>query len=385
MTRYSVKRGRRIKKYKKSRKGCRGRGRRSIRRCKSRKSKIFMKTKRNNVSNRRNMVGGVCRGYNFNITVVEVQEYVKINYDVPIFGSLTLVLIGFGIVLVTNADKGRLLKKYNRPEQVAIFKSTVNDKDNIYIARGKYPIDTSTNYIENTLGVLKVDLSTDGCIETFTGQLPENNEIAGKLEALDCRAMPDYLKYKVHDDWGRVDYRICVYTPGIFTPTYKFANEQKITADLPTDISSLFKQLAESENKTKFVIPLRQVKYPVDPIAASAAAAAANAANDDAAHFMREFMQRAPAAADAADAAAAAANAAAAAADKASDFMKKFMQRADADANAAAAAAADELKAAAAAADKLKAAADKASDFMKEFMKHNDDYAAAAAAAAAEA
>ena len=58
MTRYSVKRGRRIKKYKKSRKGCRGRGRRSVRNGKTRKSKIFMKTKRNNVSNRRNMSGG---------------------------------------------------------------------------------------------------------------------------------------------------------------------------------------------------------------------------------------------------------------------------------------------------------------------------------------
>ena len=186
MTRYSVKRGRRIKKYKKSRKlyrrRGRGRGRRSIRRCKSRKSKIFMKTKRNNVGKMRRMVGGEgCKGYNFNISVDEVKAYVERKYRFEGFNSEILVLIGFGIVLVTNASTGRFLKEYNRPEQVAIFKDA---NGNIYIARGKYPYNVSDGFQGNTLGVLKVNPEMTNCIKIFTEKLPKSDEIEEKLGKL---------------------------------------------------------------------------------------------------------------------------------------------------------------------------------------------------------
>jgi hypothetical protein len=281
MTRYSVKRGRRIKKYKKSRKlyGRRGRGRererRSIRSGKSRKSKIFMKTKRNNVRKRRRMVGGLeCKGYNFNITVVEVQEYVARKYRSDYLDLVTLTLISFGIVLVTNADKGSLLKTYNRPEQVAIFKG--ND-GHIYIARGRYPYDSTDSRQGNTLGVLKVNIESD--IMKFEGELPKKDEIAGNLKALGCTiGTQPLVTYTIKDEWGD-DYRISVYESDIFTPVCEFFNKHEFTTEAkPINISALFatlETLKTSVKKKLFVQTLRQVKYPVNPIAAAAAAAAA--------------------------------------------------------------------------------------------------------------
>jgi hypothetical protein len=112
-----------------------------------------MKTKRNNVGKMRRMVGGLdCKGYNFNITDDEVKAYVERNYTFIrfVFANLPLTLIGFGIVLVTNASKYSWNKKYNRPEQVAIFKDT---DGHIYIARGNYPYDNTKDRIDITHGV----------------------------------------------------------------------------------------------------------------------------------------------------------------------------------------------------------------------------------------
>ena len=70
MTRCLTTRKRNIKKYKKSRTG-RGKGRRSIRRCKTRKPKGFKKAKRYTVVKRRRMVGGEV--FDFNVDANDLQ------------------------------------------------------------------------------------------------------------------------------------------------------------------------------------------------------------------------------------------------------------------------------------------------------------------------
>ena len=70
MTRYSITRKRNNKKYKKSPKG-RGKGRRSIRRCKTRKPKGFKRGKRHTVGKRRQMVGGEV--FDFNVDADDLQ------------------------------------------------------------------------------------------------------------------------------------------------------------------------------------------------------------------------------------------------------------------------------------------------------------------------
>jgi hypothetical protein len=265
MPRYSGKRGRRIKKYKKSRKGCGRRGRRSIMREKTRKSKIFKKAKRHTLGKRRRMVGGLgCEGYSYRILDHIVKTYVTTKYKFTTFFQYNLTLIGFGIVLVTNANKGALFKAYNIPQQVAIFK---DESGNIYIARGNYPIDTQVDYRENTVGVLKVNPETINCITLFEGNLPKSDKIDEKLAELECTGMPGYVTYMVSDEWGD-NYRICVYESGVFTPECIVINKQHGTqtvAEAPTltsNISTLFKNLEESTTKKIFIATLREVQYP---------------------------------------------------------------------------------------------------------------------------
>ena len=238
------------------------------------------------------MVGGVCNGYNFNISVDEVQDYVVSKYKYTMIRDLTLVLIGFGIVLVTNADIGRLFKKYNRPEQVAIFRDNFND---VYIVRGEYPYDdTEKTCINSTHGVIKVTTATPDCINIFTGKLPKSDEIKEKLGKLDCSDNTHYVTYTIKEEWGDEwgdDYRICVFEPGVFTPTYglnsidetysKFdaaaaaaaaaspaaaaaaaASPAAAAASNPTNISVLFRRFADSTNKRHFIRGLKQANYP---------------------------------------------------------------------------------------------------------------------------
>lgn len=204
MTRYLTTRKRNIKKYKKSRTG-RGKGRRSIRRCKTRKPKIFRKAKRHTVSKRRNMVGGVCKGYTYYIDSKGVKRFM------PSVGD-NLELIGFGIVLVTNASKS-FLKEYNRPEQVAIFKDL---NGYIYIARGKYPFE-SINHSQGVIEVANDTYSIRKMDEKKDGNLPGKDDINSKLTNLGCATNPEYVTYIVSNRSG-MNYRICVYKSGTFSP-----------------------------------------------------------------------------------------------------------------------------------------------------------------------
>ncbi len=122
MTRYSVKKGRRIKKYKKSRKGCiwrgRGRGRRSVRSGKTIKSKIFMKTKRNNVSNRRKMSGG----FIFNGNTEKIKEHILSKYSKQLTSNS--IVIDSYLTVMSSGDveisKDAFFAKDFRPEHVVV-------------------------------------------------------------------------------------------------------------------------------------------------------------------------------------------------------------------------------------------------------------------------
>ena len=149
MTRYSVKRGRRIKKYKKSRKGCGRRGRRSIRRCKTRKSKIFMKTTRNNVSNRRKMSGG----FNFEITMEQAKTHILRKYSksfqllgIPPGSQLELTLMGYGHVYIS---KKSVFAEDFSLEQVVAVRCDIQTGDE-ELTKGKYYAIVRCATYENT-------------------------------------------------------------------------------------------------------------------------------------------------------------------------------------------------------------------------------------------
>jgi hypothetical protein len=157
MTRYSITRKRNIKKYKKSRTG-RGKGRRSIRRCKTRKPKGFKKAKRYTVGKRRRMmVGGADFDFNVDADDLQVfmssgiekyrspfsQKYIMYNGDSIItncdgtqiidpttsqpktkekkhfYGFEKVVLVAKGFALVTKT--GTLFSGTNRKEQLNVF------------------------------------------------------------------------------------------------------------------------------------------------------------------------------------------------------------------------------------------------------------------------
>jgi hypothetical protein len=151
------------------------------------------------------MVGGKCEGYTYYIDSKGVKRFM------PSVGN-DLELIGFGIVLVTNASKS-FLKEYNRPEQVAIFKDL---NGNIYIARGKYPFE-SINHSQGVIEVANDTYSIRKMDEKKDGNLPGKNNINSKLTELGCATNPEYVTYIVSDTSG-VNYRICVYKSGPFSP-----------------------------------------------------------------------------------------------------------------------------------------------------------------------
>jgi hypothetical protein len=130
MTRYSITRKRNNKKYKKSPKG-RGKGRRSIRRCKTRKPKGFKKAKRYTVGKRRQMVGGVIGDdYNFFINTNMLTKYIKKEYSRS-FGATSLVLDlkGFGYAFITKLTR---FSDENRYEKIAVYSCSVDGTINFY-------------------------------------------------------------------------------------------------------------------------------------------------------------------------------------------------------------------------------------------------------------
>jgi hypothetical protein len=128
MTRYSITRKRNIKKYKKSRTG-RGKGRRSIRRCKTRKPKGFKKAKRYTVGKRRRMVGG----YEFDVTMEQLKQHItkQCRKSLPSLGihpgsQLELVLMGYGDVCIL---KDAFFADNFRPEQVVAVRCDIKTGD----------------------------------------------------------------------------------------------------------------------------------------------------------------------------------------------------------------------------------------------------------------
>lgn len=125
MTRYSITRKRNNKKYKKSQNG-RGKGRRSIRRCKTRKPKGFKRAKRHTVGKRRQMVGGNGDHYNFLINTDMLRMYIQTKYG-RLLGStassLKLELKGFGYAFITKLTR---FSEDNRREQIAVYSCSVN-------------------------------------------------------------------------------------------------------------------------------------------------------------------------------------------------------------------------------------------------------------------
>jgi hypothetical protein len=122
MTRYSITRRRHIKKYKKSRKGCGGRGRRSVRSGKTRKPKGFRKAKRHTVGKRMKMYGG----FNFEVNEQEIKAHILSKYSqqlksngIEIDSNLNLAIMGKGDVQIS---KDALFAKNFRPEQVVVVK-----------------------------------------------------------------------------------------------------------------------------------------------------------------------------------------------------------------------------------------------------------------------
>ena len=135
MTRYSITRKRNNKKYKKSRTG-RGKGRRSIRRCKTRKPKGFKKAKRYTVGKRRRMVGGVFEN-TFIITPEAIYPYLA-RKNQRFFSDdrkKDFILVGFGVAMITK--ESAFVKENNRVERVAIFRQTIvnqgQDKSYIFV------------------------------------------------------------------------------------------------------------------------------------------------------------------------------------------------------------------------------------------------------------
>lgn len=164
MVRYLTTRKRNYKKYKKSPKG-RGKGRRSIRRCKTRKPKGFRKAKRYTVGKRRRMVGG--EGFDFNVDADDLQvllssgiekyrspfsqKYIMYNGDsiitncdgTPIidpttsqpkikkkthfYGFEKVELVAKGFALVTKT--GTLFSGTNRKEQLNVFACYLRKND----------------------------------------------------------------------------------------------------------------------------------------------------------------------------------------------------------------------------------------------------------------
>lgn len=167
MTRYLTKKRRNIKKYKKSQKG-RGKGRISIRRCKTRKLKGFKKAKRYTLGKRRRMVGGA-DDFNFNVDPVDLQVFmskidkytspfrmkgIKYKYnpqqgetvkgcdgedildtknqpilrsEEDIYGFEKVELVAKGFALVTKM--GSIFSGTNRKEQINVFACYVKNMD----------------------------------------------------------------------------------------------------------------------------------------------------------------------------------------------------------------------------------------------------------------
>ena len=281
MTRYSVKRGRRIKKYKKSRTG-RGKGRRSIRRCKTRKPKIFRKAKRHTVSKRRNMVGGVCEGYNFRVTSTDVsssKQFKDILTNQEKTLTLKLTLIGYCIAFVTRLDG--ILNADNRPEYLVFFRyaadGAADGADNIVIVRAKCPIDitkinfqtSGSDYTPLIIGVLKVSLNAGNFKKQDGYEIPlaAVNKLLSKLHCRSSMSEPVtsmFNSYVIISTNGSYRIVVCNVENSPFTPTFIPLNT---TQNKSTNISKLLENVVNLEKVNDYPVKgffrvLPELQYP---------------------------------------------------------------------------------------------------------------------------
>lgn len=279
MTRYLTTRKRNIKKYKKSRTG-RDKGRRSIRRCKTRKPKIFMKKKKNNVSKRRMMVGGLdCEGYMFQVKPNDVHHS-KQFLDIFTPPEKTLTLIGYCIAFVTKLD-GRF-NADNRPEYLVFFRY---GDDDIVIVRAECPIkiaeikfpNSVPNYTPFIIGVLRVPLNKDifeGISENadkYNIPLTTVNELLRKLKCSSMSKLVEqsmFKSYVIRPTKGLYRIVVCNDENSLFTPRFtpKVTGLENTQND-STNISKLLENVVELGNdndsvKTFFRL-LPEIQYPI--------------------------------------------------------------------------------------------------------------------------
>jgi hypothetical protein len=137
MALYSVKksRGRKIKKYRKSRRG-KGRGKRSLKCGKTRRYKVFKNTKNHTLGKRkgkgkgRQMMGGM-RDLNFNSDNIRIMDYINVTYKdeffengIPETGFTSMVFIMGIQTMITNTSKW--LRKDNKRQRILIYACFLN-------------------------------------------------------------------------------------------------------------------------------------------------------------------------------------------------------------------------------------------------------------------
>lgn len=131
MKTYSIKKyrnkGRNIKKYKKSRRGCR---KRSLIGGKTRRYKVFKNTKRRTLGKRkgRRMVGGVVEPWTFDVDAEKLKEYILYKHETE-FSQL--VIVAFGDVMITNRSLGYWVRADHRREKIVAV--ACYDKDGKFV------------------------------------------------------------------------------------------------------------------------------------------------------------------------------------------------------------------------------------------------------------
>lgn len=148
MALYSVKksRGRKIKKYRKSRRG-KGRGKINLKCGKTRRYKVFKNTKNNTLGKRkgkgrgrgRRMMGGVLKSFYFVIDAERIMNYINVKYKdkfiengIPETGFTSVEFKMDIQTMITNRSKGLFLRKENKRQRILIYACLVDTKPMCY-------------------------------------------------------------------------------------------------------------------------------------------------------------------------------------------------------------------------------------------------------------
>lgn len=302
MPRYSIKRRRNIRKYKKSRRGRgqgRGRGRGSTRTSKPIKSKVFRKSRRNNIVKRRRMVGGEWT-YSFRLSLDEIkklfQKYPELK-DIYLLESITIV--GYGVAMVTKSSVS--IRTNHRVEQVVAVRYLKGGKYFIAIIRCKVPdiclyadqCDTTLFIDPQNLGYTDVDFNSSDFKykDDFVQHLVEK-ELGGTTEyAIMALNFGMFTFSNMHGDKGSYRLVLCkdnqVLSPN-FPKKVKTANTANTTDDNlfyipsfrhplpptvptggadppPANIFKLFEYIYNNKESNQIMSSLPAVDYPPPP------------------------------------------------------------------------------------------------------------------------